>query len=156
MAKIEEKVQELLEPIINKLGYDLYDVIYTKEGKDYYLKIFIDKEEGIGIEDCEKVNNEINDILDEKDLIPESYFLEVSSPGVERLLRKEKHFLKNIGKEIIIKLYRPINKKREFTGLLNSFENGIVTLELEKEILKFELKDIVSVNTVFDFEGGNK
>ena len=156
MAKIEEKVQELLEPIINKLGYDLYDVIYTKEGKDYYLKIFIDKEEGIGIEDCEKVNNEINDILDEKDLIPESYFLEVSSPGVERLLRKEKHFLKNIGKEIIIKLYRPINKKREFTGLLNSFENGIVTLELEKEILKFELKAIVSVNTVFDFEGGNK
>ena len=155
MAKIEEKVQNLLEPIINRLGYDLYDVIYTKEGKDYYLRIFIDKEDGIGIEDCEKVNNEINDILDEKDLIPESYFLEVSSPGVERLLRKEKHFLKNLGKEINIKLYRPINNKREFRGLLNSFENGIIALQSEEEILKFELKDTVSVNTVFNFEGGN-
>lgn len=155
MARIEDQVQNLLEPIINGLGYDLYDVIYTKEGKDYYLKIFIDKEDGIGIEDCEEVNNEINDILDEKDLIPESYFLEVSSPGLERLLRKEKHFLDNIGKEVKVKLYRPINKKKEFEGLLKSFENGTITLEVEKEILKFELKDTVSVNTVFNFEGGN-
>ena len=155
MARIEDQVQNLLEPIINGLGYDLYDVIYTKEGKDYYLKIFIDKEDGIGIEDCEEVNNEINDILDEKDLIPESYFLEVSSPGLERLLRKEKHFLDNIGKEVKVKLYRPINKKKEFEGLLKSFENGTITLDVEKEILRFELKDTVSVNTVFDFEGGN-
>ena len=155
MARIEDQVQNLLEPIINGLGYDLYDVIYTKEGKDYYLKIFIDKEDGIGIEDCEEVNNEINDILDEKDLIPESYFLEVSSPGLERLLRKEKHFLDNIGKEVKVKLYRPINKKKEFEGLLKCFEKGTITLEVEEEILRFELKDTVSVNTVFNFEGGN-
>ena len=155
MAKIEAQVQELLEPIINNSGYDLYDVIYTKEGKDYYLKIFIDKENGIGIEDCEKVNELINDILDEKDLIPESYFLEVSSPGLERLLRKEKHFLSNIGKEIIVKLYRPINKKREFIGILKSFENNKIILEVEKETIEFELKDTVSCNTVFNFEGGN-
>ena len=155
MARIEDQVQNLLEPIINGLGYDLYDVIYTKEGKDYYLKIFIDKEDGIGIEDCEEVDNEINDILDEKDLIPESYFLEVSSPGLERLLRKEKQFIDNIGKEVKVKLYRPINKKKEFEGLLKSFENGTITLEVEEEILKFELKDTVSVNTVFNFEGGN-
>ena len=113
MAKIEDQVQNLLEKIINDLGYDLYDVIYTKEGKDYYLRIFIDNDKGIGIEDCEKVNDAINDILDEKDLIPDSYFLEVSSPGLEKLLRKEKHFLKNIGKEITIKLYKPLNKKKE-------------------------------------------
>ena len=153
--RIEDQVENLLEPIINGFGYDLYDVIYSKEGKDFYLKIFIDKDEGIGIEDCEKVNEAINDILDEKDLIPESYFLEVSSPGLERLLRKEKHFLKNIGKEITLKLYRPVNKKREFTGILKSFENNKIALEVEKEILEFELKDTVSVNTVFNFEGGN-
>ena len=153
--RIEDQVENLLEPIINGFGYDLYDVIYSKEGKDFYLRIFIDKDEGIGIEDCEKVNEAINDILDEKDLIPESYFLEVSSPGLERLLRKEKHFLKNIGKEITLKLYRPVNKKREFTGILKSFENNKIALEVEKEILEFELKDTVSVNTVFNFEGGN-
>lgn len=152
--RIEDQVQELLEPIIVGLGYELYDVIYAKEGKEYYLRIFIDKEEGIGIEDCEKVNEAINDILDEKDIIPESYFLEVSSPGLERHLRKEKHFQKYIGKEIAIKLYRPVNKKREFTGILKSFENDKITLEVEKEILEFELKDTVSVNAVFNFEGG--
>lgn len=154
MARIEEQVQSLLEPIIVNLGYELYDVMYLKEGKDYYLRIFIDQESGIGIEDCEKVNEAINDILDEKDLIPDSYFLEVSSPGLERLLRKEKHFLNNIGKEVVVKLYRPIDKKREFVGILKSFENDKMTLEVEKEILTFELKDIVSVNTVFNFEGG--
>ena len=155
MAKIENQVTELLEPIITSLGYNLYDVIYIKEGKNYYLRIFIDKDTGIGIEDCEKVNNSINDILDEKDLIPESYFLEVSSPGLERTLRKEKHFLENIGKEINIKLYRPINKKKEFSGILKNFEDGKITLQVEKETITFELKDTVSINTVFNFEGGN-
>ena len=155
MARIEDQVQSLLEPIINGLNYELYDVIYTKEGKDYYLRIFIDKEDGIGIEDCEKVNEAINDILDEKDLIQDSYFLEVSSPGLERRLRKEKHFLKNIGNEVTVKLYRPVNKKREFTGILKSFENDKIILEVEKELLEFELKDTVNVNTVFNFEGGN-
>ena len=99
MINIESKVQELLNDIISNLGYDLYDVIYAKEGKDFYLRIIIDKQDGsIGIEDCEKVNNAINDILDEKDLIKEQYFLEVSSPGLERILRKEKHFLSNLRK----------------------------------------------------------
>lgn len=109
----------------------MYDVIYAKEGKDYYLKVFIDKDEGIGIEDCEKVNEAINDILDKEDLIPDSYFLEVSSPGLERLLRKEKHFLKYLGKEVKVKLYKPINKKREFIGILKSFENNKIILEME-------------------------
>ncbi|MBR2289553.1 MAG: ribosome maturation factor RimP [Clostridia bacterium] len=154
MAKIEEQVEALLEPVISGLGYDLYDVTYSKEGKDYYLRIFIDKEEGIGIEDCEKVNEAIDSLLDEKDLIAESYFLEVSSPGLERLLRKEKHFLENIGKEIAVKLYRPVNKKREFTGILKGFENGKISLEVGTELVEFELKDTVSVNRVFNFEGG--
>lgn len=154
MAKIENQVETLLEPIIYSLGYELYDVIYAKEGKDYYLRIFIDQKSGIGIEDCEKVNEVIDPVLDEKDLIPESYYLEVSSPGLERLLRKEKHFLKNIGKEVMVKLYKPMNGKREFIGVLKGFNNQKITLEIEKEMREFELKDTVSVNTVFDFEGG--
>jgi ribosome maturation factor RimP len=154
MSKTESQVEELLTPIIENLGYDLYDVIFEKEGKDYYLRIFIDKKDGINIQDCEKVNDAINDILDEEDLIKEQYFLEVSSPGIERSLRREKHFKDNLEKEVLVKLYRPFNKKREYTGILKNFENSEITLECNNEIIKFNLKDIVSVNTVFNFEGG--
>lgn len=154
MANIESKVEETIKPIIEKLGYDLYDVLYLKEGKDYYLRIVIDNDKGIDLKDCEKVNDAINDILDEKDYIKEQYFLEVSSPGLERLLRKEKHFLAQIGNEIQINLFRPLNKKKELIGVLKSFENNEITIEIENEILKLKMKDIVSAKTVFDFEGG--
>lgn len=95
MASIEERVESLLKEKIEAIGYELYDVEYSKEGKNYFLRIFIDKPEGIDLNDCEKVNNEIDEILDEADYIKEQYFLEVSSPGIERIIRKEKH-LKNI------------------------------------------------------------
>ena len=87
MSKIEKNVEELINPIVTNLGYKLYDVIYEKEAKDYYLRIFIDNENGISLEDCEKVNNAITEILDEKDYIKDQYFLEVSSPGIERILK---------------------------------------------------------------------
>ena len=113
MANIEEKVEKLLEPIIEKIGYELYDVEYAKEGKNYFLRIFIDNEKGIDLNDCEKVNDAITDILDEENYIKEQYFLEVSSPGIERVLRKDKHLEQNIGKEVEIKLFKPINKTIE-------------------------------------------
>lgn len=91
MANIEEKVEKLIKEKVEKIGYNLYDVIYVKEGKEYFLRIFIDKPEGIDLNDCEKVNNEITDLLDEANYIKEQYFLEVSSPGVERILRKDNH-----------------------------------------------------------------
>ena len=91
MAKIEEKVENLIKDKIEKLGYDLYDVEYAKEGPNYYLRIYIDSEKGIDLNDCEKVSNEINAVLDEADYIKEQYYLEVSSPGIERTLRKDKH-----------------------------------------------------------------
>ena len=100
MASIEEKVENLILSEVEKLGYELYDVQYTKEGKDYYLRIFIDKENGIDLNDCEKVSEIINPILDSADYIKEMYFLEVSSPGIERVLRKDKHLEQSIGKEI--------------------------------------------------------
>ena len=104
MSSIEGKIEKLVETKITNLGYELYDVQYVKEGKDYFLRIFIDKPKGISLEDCEKVNNEITDLLDTADYIKQQYFLEVSSPGIERILRKEKHLNDNIGETIEIKL----------------------------------------------------
>ena len=150
-SNIETKVQNLLEDIINNLGYELYDVVYEKEGKDYYLRIFIDKDEGISINDCEAVNNAINDILDEADYIKEQYFLEVSSPGIERTLRKEKHFIKQIGNEISLRLYKPIDKQKELRGLLEEYNNNEITINVNNKSLKVNLKDIAIAKTIFDF-----
>ena len=112
---IEEKVENLVKQKIENLGYSLYDVEYKKEGKDYYLNIYIDSPNGIDLNDCEKVNNEINPLLDEADFIKDSYFLVVSSPGVERILRKEKHLEENLGTEVSIKLFKKddLGKKEE-------------------------------------------
>jgi ribosome maturation factor RimP len=148
---IETKVEKLLENIITNLGYDLYDVIYEKEGKDYYLRIVIDKPEGIDINDCEKVNNEINDILDEADYIKDQYFLEVSSPGLERTLRKEKHFLSQIGNEISVKLFKPINKQKELKGTLEEYNNNELTIKVGETTIKIDLKDIAIVKTIFNW-----
>ena len=151
-GNIESKVQSLLEKIINDLGYDLYDVVYEKEGKDYYLRIIIDKEDGIDINDCEKVNNSINDILDEADLIKDQYFLEVSSPGVERTLRKDKHYLSQIGNEILIKLYKPIEKKKEIQGILEEYlEDEIVIRTDDKQTYNNNKKDIAIAKTIYNW-----
>lgn len=151
-SNIENKVEELVKPIITNIGYDLYDVRYEKEGKDYYLRIIIDKPEGIDINDCETVNNSINDILDEADYIKEQYFLEVSSPGLERVLRKPNHFLSQIGNEISVKLFKPIEKKKEFIGILEEFDtqDGI-TLKVDNTTMKIDLKDIAVAKTIFNW-----
>ena len=148
---IESKVEKLLEETIVDLGYDLYDVRYEKEGKDYYLRIIIDNEKGINISDCEKVNNEINDILDEADYIKEQYFLEVSSPGLERVLRKEKHFLKQIGNEISVKLFKAINKQKELIGILKEYNSSEIIIEIDGSDMKIDLKDIAIAKTVYDW-----
>ena len=149
---IESKVEILVKPIITNLGYDLYDVRYEKEGKDYYLRIIIDKPEGIDINDCETVNNSINDILDEADYIKEQYFLEVSSPGLERVLRKDKHFISQIGNEISIKLFKPIEKKKEFIGILEDYnEQDGITLKVDNTTIKIDLKDIAVAKTIFNW-----
>lgn len=151
-GNIESKVQNLLEKIINELGYDLYDVIYEKEGKDYYLRIIIDKESGIDINDCEKVNNAINDILDEADLIKDQYYLEVSSPGVERTLRKDKHYLNQIGNEVLIKLYKPIEKKKEIQGILEEYlEDEIVIRTDDNQRCIINKKDIALAKTIYNW-----
>lgn len=129
MASIEEKVEILIKETINNLGYELYDVNYVKEGKDYFLRIFIDNTNGIDLNDCEKVNDAISGLLDEANYIKEQYFLEVSSPGIERIIRKDKHLEQNIGEAIYIKLFMAINGKKEYVGILKRYDSNIVEIE---------------------------
>ena len=115
------------------------------------MRIIIDKPEGIDINDCEIVNNEINPILDEADYIKEQYFLEVSSPGIERTLRKEKHFLNQIGNEISVKLFKPINKQKEIIGILEEYNKDEITIKTKESTIKIDLKDIAVVKTIFNW-----
>ena len=148
MAKIEERVEELIKDKIENIGYSLYDVEYAKEGPNYYLRIFIDNEKGIDLNDCEKVSNEINEILDQADYIKEQYFLEVSSPGVERILRKDRHLEQNIGKEVEVKLFKKDeNGNKNYQGKLESFDEETVTIDE----IKIERKNIALIKTVYEW-----
>ena len=151
MASIEEKIESLVTKPINGLGYDVYDIQYVKEGKDYYLRIFIDKPDGIDLNDCEKVNNEINNLLDEADYIKEKYFLEISSPGIERILRKDKHLKDNIGKMVEVKLFKPINKQKTIEGTLNNFDENFIFIKTDENEMKIERKDISVIKTVYEW-----
>lgn len=164
---MEEKIEQLLKITIENLGYELYDIIYEKEAQDYYLRVFIDTPNGISLNDCEKVNDIINPILDEANYIKEQYFLEVSSPGVERRLRKNKHLEKSIGDEVEIKLYSPIqlekeqnmqnNKKqnknttKNICGVLKSFNQETITIETEINTLQIERKNISNIKIKFNW-----
>ncbi len=152
MAKIEERVESLIEEKITNLGYNLYDVEYVKEGKDYYLRIYIDKETGISLEDCELVSNNITEVLDEADYIKEQYFLEVSSPGVERVLKKDKHLQNNIGTNISIKLFKPFNGKKQYEGILKGFDETYIEIECQEENLKIERQNIGQIKTIFNWD----
>ena len=148
MAKIEERVEELIKDKIENIGYSLYDVEYAKEGPNYYLRIFIDSEKGIYLEDCEKVSNEINEKLDEADYIKEQYFLEVSSPGVEWILRKDTHLEQNIGKQVEAKLFKKDeNGSKNYIGELKKFDEETVTIDE----VKIERKNIAQLRTVYEW-----
>lgn len=159
LTKLEEKVEKLLKGMIESLGYELYDVEYVKEGKNYFLRIYIDKPEGIDLNDCEKVNDAISDRLDEANYIKEPYFLEVSSPGVERVLRKDKHLEQNRGEEIEIKLFKKDeNGKKEYQGILKNFDEDKIILEQIKQgkeepnqvqNVEIERKDIAHIKTIY-------
>ena len=152
MSKIEEKVESLIKDKIEHIGYELYDVEYVKEGKDYYLRIFIDSPNGIDLNDCEKVNNEINDLLDEADYIKEAYFLEVSSPGVERVLKKDKHLEANIGTEVNVKLFKKDDLgKKEYKGILKNFDKEKIILKVEGKNIEKKKKNISQIKTVYNW-----
>ncbi len=151
MANIEEKVESLIKPKIEAIGYDLYDVLYLKEGKNYILRIVIDNESGISLEDCEKVNNEITDLLDEADYIKEQYFLEVSSPGIERVLRKDWQLKKYIDTKVQINLFKKDeNGFKEYIGILKQVEDEFLTINQGETDYIVQRKNISQIKTIYE------
>ncbi len=146
----ENRTEELLKPIVEEAGVEIYDVEYVKEGSDFYLRAYIDKPEGVNINDCEAVSRALSDALDEKDFISDAYILEVSSPGLGRTLKKDKHLEKGIGEEVEIKTYKPIDKCKEFKGVLKAYDEKSITIEAEKELV-FERTDIALIRLALDF-----
>lgn len=155
MGKKEDyalKTEQLLEPIIEANNFELVDVEYVKEGANWYLRAYIDKEGGITVDDCELVSRALSDILDEKDFITDAYILEVSSPGLGRQLKKDKDFARSIGEEIEIKLYKAMNKQKEFIGILSEFDKDKLTIKLEDEtMMDIPRNDIALVRLTIDF-----
>ena len=148
----EQKTEELLEPIVTDLGFELVDVEYVKEGGTWYLRAYIDKPGGITVDDCEAVSRKFSDILDEKDYIPDSYVFEVSSPGLGRPLKKEKDFKRNLGEEVEIRTYRAIDRQKEFTGILKAYDENTVTIAYEDDTEQtFERADIALIRLALDF-----
>ena len=147
----EARTEKLLEPIVSELGFKTVDVEYVKEGTDFYLRAYIDKEGGITVDDCETVSRKLEAVLDSEDFIPNAYILEVSSPGLGRQLKKEKHYLENIGEEVDVKLYKPIDKMKEFTGILSSYKDGNFTFTVDKKELEISENQISKINLHFEF-----
>ena len=131
MSQVTEIVEKLVTPILDELNLELVDIEYVKEGRDWFLRVFIDKESGVDIEDCGLVSEQLSVKLDEIDPIPYNYFLEVSSPGAERPLKNEKDFQKAIGKNVWIKTYEPIDGEKTFEGILTNFDGQTVTVEMK-------------------------
>jgi ribosome maturation factor RimP len=131
MSKVTETVEELVTPILNENNLELVDIEYVKEGKNWFLRVYIDKDNGIDIEECGIVSERLSEKLDAIDPIPHNYFLEVSSPGAERPLKKEKDYQKAIGKNVFIKTYEPIDGEKAFEGILTDYNGEIVTVEMK-------------------------
>lgn len=128
------KIASLIAPTVKGMGYDLWDVRFLKEGASWYLRIYIDKEDGIDINDCVDVTHAVDPLLDEADLISQSYYLEVCSPGIERELVKAEHFEKMLGRSIAVHLIRPLDGVRDFFGTLKAFDGGITLLSDGEEV----------------------
>ena len=148
----ESKVEAFLLPIMEENNFELVDVEYVKEAGTWYLRAYIDKEGGFTVDDCEMVSRKLSDWLDEKDFIDDSYILEVSSPGLGRPLKKEKDFKRSMGEQVDIKLYRAIDRQKDFTGALSAYDDETVTIQYEDgSESTFNRKDIALIRLAFDF-----
>ena len=155
MSKKDEyvsKTEELLNPIVEEKGFEVVDVEYVKEGSNYYLRAYIDKPGGITIDDLEGVSRILSDKLDEKDFIPDAYILEVSSPGLGRPLKKDKDFDRSIGEEVEVKLYKAVNRQKDFVGLLKKHDEKSFTIETEDGTeIDFDKSEVALVRLSIDF-----
>ena len=151
----EERAEALLAPIVAANGCEIYDVEYVKEGSDWYLRAYIDKPEGVSIVDCETVSRAFSDQLDQEDFIPDAYILEVSSPGLGRALRKDRHLEKSLGEEVEVKTYKPVEQHKEFVGILKAFDKDTVTIQTGNDSgtkdMVFAKSDIAIIRLTLDF-----
>lgn len=155
MSKVTEVVEELAVPIVAEMGLELVEVEYVKEGKNWFLRVYIDKETGVDIEECGIVSERLSEKLDEIDPITHNYFLEVSSPGAERPLKKTKDFEKAIGKNVLVKTYEPIDGEKAFEGKLLAFDGTAVTIEVKvktrKKMVDIPYEKIASARLAISF-----
>lgn len=150
-ADIEHRVESLVMPIIEEGNFELVDVEYVKEGSNYYLRVFADKEGGINIDDCVLISRALEVKLDKEDFIPDAYILEVSSPGLGRPLKKEKDFKRSIGKDVDIKLFKAVDQQKEFTGVLKDYTADEIVLDIDGEEKRFFRKDLALIRLALNF-----
>lgn len=150
--EIEARTEELVMPLITKHQFELVDVEFVKEGSNRYLRLYIDKEGGITVNDCEAISRPFSDLLDVEDYIEESYILEVSSPGLGRPLKKDKDFKRHLGDEVEIRLFRPVDHRKEWEGILTAYDDHTVTIETEEgEEKVFERTSLALIRLALDF-----
>lgn len=147
----EVQTETLLVPLAERFGVEIYDIEYVKEGSDWYLRAYIDKPEGVTIQDCEDVSRALSDELDRADFIADAYILEVSSPGLGRTLKKDRHLEKSIGCEVEIRLYKPQDGSKEFVGILERYDQDKITITMQEGERSFERKDIALIRLTIDF-----
>ncbi len=152
LTSLETKIKEVLEPVINDLGFKVYDIIYEKEAKDYYLRVFIDKDEVISSDDCALVSQTIDPILDEKDFIKGAYLLEVSSPGLERRIRDDAQLEKALNSKIEVHTFKKVNDDKILIGNLISFSETNIILDINNENIEIDRKNISTMKTVYEWE----
>lgn len=154
MAKREDyetKTEAMLLPLMKEFGYELVDVEYVKEGSDYYLRAYIDKEGGVNIDDCEIVSRRLSDMLDEQDFIDDAYILEVSSPGLGRTLKKEKDYIREQGKSVDVKLFKAADGVKELTGILKGFDEKTFTVAVDEKEISIERSNVAKMSLTLDF-----
>ena len=149
--KITDQVTLFAQPIVEQFGCSLWDVEYVREGSERFLRLYIDKDGGVDIEDCEKIHRAVDPVLDEKDPISESYHFEVCSAGLERALKRPSDFMQFIDSPILVKLYRPRNGLKEIPGILRGYEDGRITVEAGKETITFEKSEVALVRLRVEF-----
>ena len=151
MIDIASRAEALLVPILEENHFELVDVEYVKEGNDFYLRGYIDKEGGIAVDDCEMVSRAFEKKLDEEDFITDPYILEISSPGLTRPLKKERDYQRNLGKPVEIHLYKPLNKQKDFCGILKAFDGDTVTIDEDGQEITLERSGISMIRQYFEW-----
>lgn len=149
--KVTERVWQFAEPIVNELGCSLWDVEYVREGADWFLRLYIDKDGGVDINDCEAVSRAVDPVLDAEDPIPDSYHFEVCSAGLERVLKRPGDFEQFMGSAVLVKLYRPKDGQKEFVGKLTGYADGDVTVEVGANTVTFEKTEVALVRLYVEF-----